>query len=831
MGGTSVARAKFLQLGICITFCITVFTTLAQYILELGLSQSLPHFYIGDSIARQQFFSFTKLINKDINTGGEKHIDRKFKFAKEGLTFEFWWDPYLNNTRTLQYLQQSGPDVDISDRPSLLVVGTGSWHMRYLDSTTYMENWQKGIDTVLDAIQRSSSVADAVILSPVEIPDFDHLSSDRALTITKEKVAAMNNYLVLQQQTGSLHAQTPFVIPFAWNKMIDSSHNVTQDGLHYDPVITETQVQLALNYRCNDVRPKHFPYSATCCFHYPSPRWYQNAFFALFLIIVPVGFYFCDTGFSNIIPSEKVLNALFVFGLGVIYMYFGDRTQLFGKMHKHFDSSTFTILMMLFVVGAGMITLKTTKKENVDLGFLNRDQTDEWKGWMQVIILVYHFMGASGTSGIYNTVRILVAAYLFQTGYGHFFFFYKKDDFGLARVLNVMVRLNLLTFVLLYLMDTDYLSYYFTPLVSFWFCVIYLTMYIGHTNNKNTVFMGAKIIIAALVTTVLIQTPGIMEFCFDMLQLFFNIHWNAMEWRFRLSLDGYIIYVGMISALVYIKCLEHKWMDHPLFGKVKLATLIGAGLAMIWYFWFELTRIDKFAYNRVQPYVSCIPILAFVFLRNATVRFRNTSSRFFIFIGKISLETFIGQFHMWLAGDTKGLLLVIPNSTWVAQSGIGWCTNLMVSTVLFIFVSYYISKATGDLSQWICNDLLLGKQQQRQAMVNSASPEYQAVPLLPTSTLASSTIPTSALSSTQTSTTDESLHVQSDTGKNKDTTGQNGGDSTSDLARMATMDEDEDEEHGAPMSKPPSLSYRIVTDPRFKVIVFLLGVGILNRLS
>ncbi|KAI8338349.1 10 TM acyl transferase domain found in Cas1p-domain-containing protein [Chlamydoabsidia padenii] len=787
MGGTSVVHGKLLQLGICITFCIVIFTTLAKFILDANdrtrcegmlndgawvekqwqpsgcmmhsyqpdqVAGCLNHshiLYIGDATIRQQFNSLAQLINNDIETTNDD-IDRKYEFIDQGLTFEFWWDPYINGTRTLQYLQYSGSVAVAAGipRPSLLVIGGAA-------------DWRPGVDNLFDAVQRTSQVADAVIISPSSSLD-------------------MNDYLATRRATLD-HARTPFAIPIVWNKLVNNNNNLTRAA-------TDTQVQLALNYRCNDIRAKHFPYTTTCCFHYPKPRWYQNIFFGFFLVLVPAGFYLYDTGLSKMIPSEKVLHGLFVFGLCVIYMYFGDRTQLFGKMPKHFDNTTFTVLMVMLVGVAGLTTLKTQKKEGTDLGFLNRDQTDEWKGWMQVIILIYHFMGASGTSGIYNAVRILVAAYLFQTGYGHFFFFYKKADFGLARVLNVMVRLNFLTFVLQYLMDTDYLSYYFTPLVSFWFGVIYLTMYIGHQYNKKAQFMCAKIVVAALVTTALIQTPGIMEFCFDTLAFLFNIHWNANEWRFRLALDGFIVYVGMLSAFGYIKCLEHKWMDRSSFTKIKTGTLIGSGVALLWYFWFELTRDDKFAYNRAQPYISWIPILAFVFLRNATVRLRNTSSQFFIFIGKISLETFIGQFHMWLAGDTKGLLLVIPYPVWVANTALGWYTNLVISTFLFISASYYLGQTTGELTRWICHDLLMTKKDQRR--------DYVALPLLPTA--------------------NNNNNNPEEDGVIKSQAGSDNGDEGND-------------EQGLPITKTPPLWYRIITDPMVKVALFLLGVGILNRLT
>lgn len=65
--------------------------------------------------------------------------------------------------------------------------------------------------------------------------------------------------------------------------------------------------------------------------------------------------------------------------LSVALVFLADRTAFWEKEQKQFNAWTFGTLCTFSLV----IGLLTLKRADNDPGFLNREQTDEWKGWMQ----------------------------------------------------------------------------------------------------------------------------------------------------------------------------------------------------------------------------------------------------------------------------------------------------------------------------------------------------------------------------------------------------------------------------------------------------------------
>lgn len=106
--------------------------------------------------------------------------------------------------------------------------------------------------------------------------------------------------------------------------------------------------------------------------------------------------------------TEDQLPSLIISG-GLALIYLADRTGFWLKEGKSFDPWAFA-LTHLICLAIGLGTLKQADK---DLGFLNRDQTDEWKGWMQrKSVILYPNPSATQKRGQCRSSFIIITALL-----------------------------------------------------------------------------------------------------------------------------------------------------------------------------------------------------------------------------------------------------------------------------------------------------------------------------------------------------------------------------------------------------------------------------------
>lgn len=374
--------------------------------------------------------------------------------------------------------------------------------------------------------------------------------------------------------------------------------------------------------------------------------------------------------------------------LGVLITFAYMCENMFPKAAKEHDMDTFwSFTLILFIVS--VFNARESKSSDI----LNREQTEEWKGWMQFMFLMYHYFSAHE---VYNTIRVFITCYVWMTGFGNFSFFYMKADYGAVRLLQMVWRLNFLVFFLCMAMGNSYILYYICPLHTFYFFFVYVIMVICKKYNYTEHGMKVKLAVAASVIFIVWDLD---------MNVFDKIFWflgdtsiegapqgKMWEWYFRTSLDHWSTLFGVIFALNYpatalwVQKIETLPVKTMWVVKVSVASM----LLLVSALWATtVLPMDKLAYNEYNAYLSAIvPMLTYIYMRNLTPWMRTHYLEPLHSLGKITLETYLMQHHIWLNSNAKTVLVILPGSPRV---------NMVIVSVIYIAVSKELYRLTMSL--------------------------------------------------------------------------------------------------------------------------------------
>ncbi|RNE97778.1 putative CAS1 domain-containing protein 1-like isoform X2 [Trypanosoma rangeli] len=395
----------------------------------------------------------------------------------------------------------------------------------------------------------------------------------------------------------------------------------------------------------------------------------------------------------------------------LLLMFVCDRTTLLPRFEKTYNVDFFWFLCIVFL-GASLLTLKRAKPPSLVINGevespvklfhvppLSRSQTEEWKGWMQVLFLWYHYFH---NVSIYNSIRLFIAAYVWMTGFGNFSYYYVQKDFFLERFYGMQWRLNFLVTAVCFTMGNQYMLYYICPLHTLFTLFIYVSLYLYQGMNSTGKGLCVKLVLWLV----------LCFFMWDVSRDLFYALWSPFawligfnnpyrpeqhvlwEWFFRTSLDHYVWIYGMICAYYhprldsYLKRLDElprytSWLVK--FSIAFLALLVGAMYVKTVYI------TPKLEYNRIHPYTSFIPITIYIVLRNLFKVARMYHIGLFEALGKVTLESYITQYHIWMAttglnGSPKKLLRIVPE---------GYpCVNFALMSIMFAAVSFRLFATT-----------------------------------------------------------------------------------------------------------------------------------------
>jgi N-acetylneuraminate 9-O-acetyltransferase len=300
-----------------------------------------------------------------------------------------------------------------------------------------------------------------------------------------------------------------------------------------------------------------------------------------------------------------------------------------------------------------------------------------------------------------------------MTGFGNFLYFDKKADFSIERAVSMWLRINYFPVLLSIFIGVPFDLFYIVPLHTTAFFITMVTCYVakqleiqfGYPHwKRNAIALSACLLVHIL----FYETPIV-----NVLKVF------SKEILFRFQSDKYSAVLGIISGYFWNQAQSFVTWAHtpttppaasedgtangsshpgaPYFTPEQTQAIWGqrvGGVALILAWWLLFGQIDdKYTYNPIHPFVFWLPVFGWLMIRNSSKYLTEVHSTALEFFGKITLETYVLQFHVFMCQNVQNIPIVIPGSGpdgyFIAQF-----LNMILTGVGFVALAYWARKIT-----------------------------------------------------------------------------------------------------------------------------------------
>ncbi|KAF7196276.1 putative O-acetyltransferase CAS1 [Pseudocercospora fuligena] len=669
--------------------------------------------FAGDLQLQGTYYHLVQRMTTSKNKPVPAPRERDLRHETETVSLSFLYDPHLNGSLLMNAVEAFRDQTPES--PMLLTIGAANSASEsaspeeYLDrvhSITSLAHSRRPNIKLGSRLEYQNGPGDLLLFAPAE-QSFD--------------VERSKTFLELNQKLLEASVETPFHFLSAFTEMTTGPGDYLEPGsLLVKEELFRTRGDLLLNLRCNAIIAGK------------GPNWIQLVTVITLGLVLPVLAILntCMKLSSSVV--RPIVSSFASFGIAILLTHIADRSHVFDHVRKdvfRYENGGMLFLVSLIVGIATIRRSQTDKLQLINHNFLPREQSSEWKGWMQLVIIFYHY-GQVAALPVWHFLRICVSSYLFLTGFGHTVFFLQKKDYSLRRFINIMIRLNLLAIILAYTMRTSWVAYYYIPLCTIWFLIVYVTLAVGRQHNSNTLFLLAKIAVAAFLLNKVLYTDGLREALLAFFTTMTKGYFPVSFFDKRVNNDRYIVFVGMAVAPLYLwltdliktqsgsnhsllatsnekipSTRQHSKVDRFIlqyWTAIKRTTTITALISLA-LFWHYRSTLTKSGFSAQQAYTNWLPIICFAILRNAHPIFRNYHSKFFAWVGKYSGEIYILHFHIWLGADQGAVLRTGLFHGDETLYGDRW-RDLVVLTPLLLVTAAIVGDATGKIAEWFVKD-------------------------------------------------------------------------------------------------------------------------------